>query len=85
MRAKTFKRIVSSLVATVMVVSVVLGHKFVNNEGTMEAMAAAQGVTRVCCHDPSVVKANGQYYIFGSHMSWAKSSNLTNVFKFVCA
>ena len=77
MRAKTFKRIVSSLVATVMVASVILGHKFVNNSGTMEAMAAAQGVTRVCCHDPSVVKANGQYYIFGSHMSWAKSSNLS--------
>lgn len=29
-------------------------------------------------HDPSIVKADGSYYIFGSHMSAAKSTDLTN-------
>lgn len=29
-------------------------------------------------HDPSIIKADGQYYIFGSHMSGAVSSDLRN-------
>ncbi len=77
MRAKTFKRILSSLVATVMVFTCVLSHLVWSDVNSTEVEAAAQSVSRVCCHDPSVVKANGQYYIFGSHMSWAKSSNLS--------
>ncbi len=38
------------------------------------------GVTtsRVTVHDPSVVEANGWYYIFGSHRAWAKSQDLQN-------
>ncbi|MFV0343379.1 MAG: glycoside hydrolase family 43 protein [Anaerocolumna sp.] len=31
---------------------------------------------RVSVHDPSVIKADGSYYIFGSHMAWAKSDDL---------
>jgi len=34
--------------------------------------------TRVSVHDPSIVKANGKYYIFGSHMAYAKSDDLMN-------
>lgn len=34
--------------------------------------------SRVSVHDPSVVYDNGTYYIFGSHMAWAKSTDLTN-------
>lgn len=34
---------------------------------------------RVSVHDPSVVYGNdGYYYIFGSHMAWARSKDLTN-------
>ena len=29
-------------------------------------------------HDPSIVKANGKYYIFGSHLAWLKSDDLVN-------
>jgi beta-xylosidase len=32
--------------------------------------------TRVSSHDPSIVKANGKYYIFGSHRAFAKSTDL---------
>lgn len=32
--------------------------------------------SRVTVHDPSVIKADGSYYIFGSHMAWAKSDDL---------
>lgn len=34
--------------------------------------------SRVTVHDPSVIKADGSYYIFGSHMAWAKSDDLMN-------
>ena len=33
---------------------------------------------QVSVHDPSIVKANGMYYVFGSHMAWAKSTDLEN-------
>ena len=33
-------------------------------------------VKRVTVHDPSVVYDNGTYYIFGSHMAWAKTTDL---------
>lgn len=35
-------------------------------------------VTRVTVHDPSVVYDNGTYYVFGSHMAWAKTTDLMN-------
>ncbi len=42
----------------------------------MEA-EAAYGTNTVSVHDPSIVKGDdGYYYIFGSHMAWAKSKNL---------
>ena len=34
--------------------------------------------TRVSVHDPSIVKDGDTYYIFGSHMAWAKSTDLVN-------
>lgn len=33
---------------------------------------------RVSVHDPSIAYDNGTYYIFGSHMAWAKSTDLRN-------
>ncbi|MDE7271459.1 MAG: glycoside hydrolase family 43 protein [Lachnospiraceae bacterium] len=33
---------------------------------------------RVSVHDPSVIYDNGTYYIFGTHMAWAKSTDLMN-------
>lgn len=35
-------------------------------------------LTKVTVHDPSIVKANGTYYIFGSHKAWAESEDLMN-------
>lgn len=34
--------------------------------------------SRVTVHDPSVIYDNGAYYIFGSHMAWAKTTDLQN-------
>lgn len=34
--------------------------------------------TNIAVHDPSVIFANNQYYVFGSHLSVARSADLTN-------
>lgn len=39
---------------------------------------AAPSFTNIAVHDPSVIKANNQYYVFGSHLSVAKSADLKN-------
>lgn len=36
------------------------------------------GFTNIGVHDPSVIFASNQYYVFGSHLSAARSANLTN-------
>lgn len=38
----------------------------------------APSFTNIAVHDPSVIFANNQYYVFGSHLSVAKSPDLTN-------
>jgi arabinan endo-1,5-alpha-L-arabinosidase len=38
----------------------------------------AKHISRVSVHDPSAVKANGKYYVFGTHRSWAKSDDMVN-------
>ncbi|MGB4659264.1 MAG: glycoside hydrolase family 43 protein [Mobilitalea sp.] len=45
---------------------------------TEEAEIVEVEHAKVSVHDPSIVKANGRYYIFGSHMAWAKSEDLMN-------
>lgn len=47
-----------------------------DNEGETEMTDVKY--SRVSVHDPSVVYDNGTYYVFGSHMAWAKSTDLTN-------
>ena len=42
-----------------------------------DAEYAKVNYSRVSVHDPSIVKDNGKYYLFGSHMAWAESDNLT--------
>ena len=44
--------------------------------------ASAAAGTRVSVHDPSVVKAGSTYYVFGSHIEAAKSSNLRDWTRF---
>lgn len=41
-----------------------------------ETSAKKRYYKRVSVHDPSIIKADGSYYIFGSHRAWAKSDDL---------
>lgn len=38
--------------------------------------------TRVSVHDPSIIKNGNNYYVFGSHIDAAKSTDLQNWTKF---
>jgi arabinan endo-1,5-alpha-L-arabinosidase len=49
-----------------------------DTENEEEEVMTEVSYSRVSVHDPSVVYDNGTYYIFGSHMAWAKSTDLTN-------
>ncbi|MCR5297075.1 MAG: glycoside hydrolase family 43 protein [Clostridiales bacterium] len=43
---------------------------------SVEGIATGVVNARTACHDPSIIAANGKYYIFGSHMAAASSENL---------
>ncbi len=49
-------------------------------EVSEDTMVENSDYKRVSVHDPSIVKdpETGMYYIFGSHMAWAKSEDLIN-------
>ena len=49
-----------------------------DNSGTNEEIEIDAAISRVSVHDPSIVKDGDTYYIFGSHMAWAKSTDLVN-------
>lgn len=38
------------------------------------SQTSATEIKRGESHDPSIVKANGKYYIFGSHLAWLKAT-----------
>ena len=42
------------------------------------SQTSATEIKRGESHDPSIVKANGKYYIFGSHLAHLKSDDLVN-------
>lgn len=48
--------------------------------GKIENIQVTETNSTVSVHDPSIVKdeKTGTYYIFGSHMAWAKSTDLCN-------
>ncbi len=47
--------------------------------GSSQAVVkSVSDIERGSSHDPSIVEANGKYYIFGSHRAWLKSDDLVN-------
>jgi arabinan endo-1,5-alpha-L-arabinosidase len=75
------KNTYDKLVRLVLILVLVFQYLFSNGSdtlGILKVNAAALNTTRVSVHDPSVVKAGGKYYIFGSHMANAVTSDLTS-------
>lgn len=60
------KKLISAAISSCLVLSVFTG---------INSFAANQ---RVSVHDPSIIKDNGTYYVFGSHIEAAKTTDLQN-------
>ena len=71
MKSRNLKKIISSMLA-VMMVSTLGGNKVVSAEETTKERP------RVSVHDPSIIKDGDTYYAFGSHIDAAKSTDLIN-------
>lgn len=72
-----FKKVIRSFISLVLVLQMCL-LVILNSYNLPEAKAATLSTSRVSVHDPSVVKDGNKYYIFGSHMANAVTSDLTS-------
>lgn len=71
MKRNKLKKIISVLSAGVMLSSLGIGNIVFAKDSNEEK-------ARVSVHDPSIVKDGDEYYIFGSHIDAAKSTDLKN-------
>lgn len=71
MESRGLKKVISSFL-TIMLVSTLGGNKMVLAEETTKVRQ------RVSVHDPSIIKDGDIYYVFGSHIDAAKSTDLKN-------
>ena len=74
MKQKKLRNVLSLMLIFSLVVSLVVP-QFLTAE-TVSSQQVPATVRRVSVHDPSIVKADGMYYVFGSHLADAKSSDL---------
>lgn len=78
----TARKAATALLATAMMVCTLTGcstssSSSSSNSSSSEVNTASE-IKRGESHDPSIVKADGKYYIFGSHRAWLKSDDLIN-------
>lgn len=87
MKAKILHRLGAVLLGAVLCVTSISAERAQAASGTAGAQAidavlegetddAPGKVSRVSVHDPSIIKADGTYYVFGTHMADAKSADL---------
>ncbi len=79
MKTTIFRRLGAALLAAAVCVSAVptrAARAAADLAGYAQAADAPAAVSHVTVHDPSILKANGTYYVFGSHLADAKSTNL---------
>lgn len=71
MKTKMVKRVMAFVLAGALASNLGLANTIIVN-------AAAKLTTRISVHDPSIVKNGDEYYLFGTHLTNAKSSDLRN-------
>ncbi len=76
------RKVVAGIVAMAMLIGTLTGCSAGQTSSSAQSgansstSAANAAIKRGESHDPSIVKANGKYYIFGSHRAWLKSDDL---------
>lgn len=75
---KLWRKITAMGMAAVLVLGSCAGLKWEEkiSQAAEETESPVTDPSRVTVHDPSIIKADGTYYLFGSHMADAKSTNL---------
>jgi len=68
---------VAGMLAAVLMAQMLTGCGATDNGKSLEEIEVGNQVMGVSVHDPSIVKSDGKYYIFGSHMAAAVSEDLT--------
>ncbi len=79
MQMTFIRRAATAFLAAVFVASSVPEQSAAESVLPMEPAAdteSSQELSRVSVHDPSVIKADGTYYLFGTHLADAKSTDL---------
>lgn len=71
------KKLAKKAVALSMVAAMATPAFQLSGVGSIDANAAEK-IDRVMVHDPSIFEYNNEYYVFGSHIATAKSSDLVN-------
>ncbi len=71
------KKLAKKAVALSMVAAMATPAFQLSGFGSIDANAAEK-IDRVMVHDPSIFEYNNEYYVFGSHIATAKSSDLVN-------
>lgn len=90
MFGKTFNKLVSCITALLMVAMLIVPSTVFAEEISGSAQSSNSGETvvlkepkaRVSVHDPSIVKDGNTYYVFGSHIETARSTDLKNWTRF---
>ncbi len=75
-------RFLTKLTVALLVFALILSNSFATGSTAYAAASSSttSNTTRVCVHDPSIFydSSSGSYYIYGSHLAQAKSSDLRN-------
>ena len=71
------KKIAKRAMALTMAAAVAAPAFQLSGVGALEAKAV-DSIDRVMVHDPSIFQYGDDYYVFGSHIATAKSSDLVN-------
>ncbi|MBO6282722.1 MAG: arabinan endo-1,5-alpha-L-arabinosidase, partial [Pseudobutyrivibrio sp.] len=74
------KRLISCVLAVSMVggLTASAGSESKNFTVSYDVIAVGDVSSGVSVHDPSILEVDGTYYIYGSHMTAAKSTDLLN-------
>lgn len=75
--SQMIRKTIAAIIAAAMLLGTAAGCSGTSS-GEKPIVNTTSDIKRGSSHDPSIVEADGKYYIFGSHRAWLKSDNLVN-------
>ena len=75
--SQMIRKTIAAIIAAAMLLGTAAGCSGTSS-GEKPIVDTTSDIKRGSSHDPSIVEADGKYYIFGSHRAWLKSDDLVN-------